>query len=102
MRHYFKSATKRADIRRYNLKRLYNLTPEEWTAQFDKQGQKCACCHRQAYPPHRLAVDLHPQTHQFKGLVCFKCRVMLNILRRFDYIAVAVRTYLSDEEGYNL
>jgi hypothetical protein len=57
--------------RSYELRRRYNLTPEEWDALFKKQRGKCAICRRP--PLRRLHVDHCHKTGKVRGLLCWAC-----------------------------
>lgn len=62
--------------RRTRLKRLFNITPEEYEHVLEFQDGKCAICRR---PPGnvRLAVDHDHKTGLVRGLVCWQCNSAL-------------------------
>jgi len=53
-----------------NLKYLYGLTIDSYTALLDKQGERCAICRS---PDRRLVVDHDHQTGRVRGLLCNRC-----------------------------
>ena len=62
--------------RRNTLRRLYNLTPEQYHDMLDAQDGKCAICQA---PPNgeRLAVDHDHATGKVRGLLCRRCNQVL-------------------------
>jgi hypothetical protein len=67
-----------AKQRARSLKRLYNLTPEQWEAMFRSQNGLCAICKRPAKTVTRpLNVDHNHVTGQRRGLLCLQCNIKL-------------------------
>lgn len=85
------TASERA--RRSRLKRLFNITPEEYDAVLAFQGGTCAICDR---PPGktRLAVDHEHKTGLVRGLVCWQCNAALAKLADSPARAYAAWAYL--------
>jgi hypothetical protein len=53
------------------LRRVYNLTPEQYNNLLELQNGHCAFCDRtEARPGHRLMVDHDHQTGKVRGLLC--------------------------------
>lgn len=81
--------------RRQKLKRVFNISVEEYDAMLDAQGGVCAICER---PPGktRLAIDHEHKTGLIRGLVCPPCNHGLGYwaddIRRLDAAAQYLRT----------
>lgn len=67
-------------IRKENLKRSFNITPEQYEAIFNAQGGVCAICHRLPKPHRRLAVDHNHTTGANRGLLCSACNLSVGLL----------------------
>jgi hypothetical protein len=65
---------RKLQLQRSDLKKLYNMTVEEYNDLFTQQGGVCAICGK---PPtkYRLAVDHCHKTGQIRGLLCAKCNI---------------------------
>lgn len=73
----YRSPNRDETLRRYNLKRDYNMTPEEWDDIFERQGGRCAIC-REPSVGQRLAIDHDHHccpvpTQRSGGGTCGKC-----------------------------
>lgn len=79
--------------RRSRLKRLFNITPEEYDAVLEFQEGVCFICGR---PPGktRLAVDHDHKTGLVRGLVCWQCNAALAKLGDSAARAYAAYIYL--------
>ncbi len=66
-------------VRRCNLKKKYDLTPEEYEAMLEKQGGVCAICKSEERSGNRvrLAVDHNHKTGKVRGLLCSGCNTAL-------------------------
>ena len=70
------------------LKRLFNITLDEYNDLFDRQGGLCAICRqpetvrrmKKGDGPERLAVDHCHDTGRIRGLLCFKCNTAIGSL----------------------
>jgi hypothetical protein len=61
---------------RYNLKRQFNLTPEQYDDILTKQNGRCAICGiHQSEIDYRLAVDHSHSTGNVRGLLCHQCNM---------------------------
>lgn len=78
---YVAAGRKRAVDRRYQLKRKYGITPEEYDRLLDDQGGGCAICGRPPRDDIALHVDHEHTTGRIRGLLCFRCN---NALGDFD------------------
>lgn len=63
------------------IKLKYGLTPEAWTALFEKQGGVCAICGLPEPLNKRLAVDHNHATGKTRGLLCSLCNRGIGMLR---------------------
>ena len=60
--------------RNYQLKRNYNLTPEQYDEMYSNQHGRCAICGvHQSELAFNLAVDHDHETGEVRGLLCRKC-----------------------------
>jgi hypothetical protein len=61
-------------FRKFDLKRKFNLSEEQYKLMFDNQDGKCAICgkHQNEFK-QALAVDHSHVTGKIRGLLCFKC-----------------------------
>lgn len=66
--------------RRYNLKRCYGITPEEYDKILREQGGTCAICHG-TESVGRLAVDHCHLTGKVRGLLCTNCNQAIGKLK---------------------
>ena len=59
--------------RRARLKRLYDLTPEQFDAMMVRQGGVCAICNKPPKPGRFLHVEHCHDTERVRGLCCWVC-----------------------------
>jgi len=60
--------------RRYQLKRDYGLSVDDYNAIFAEQQGKCAICGRHQQKLKKgLVVDHNHKTGEVRGLLCFRC-----------------------------
>lgn len=63
------------------LKRLYNLTLEEWETMFNGQGRACAIC-KTLDPGHKWwCTDHDHKTKKVRGVLCHKCNAGIGLLQ---------------------
>ena len=65
---------------KYNIKRKYGLTPEEYNLLMDVQNGRCAVCGNEQ-ECQRLAVDHNHITGKVRGLLCINCNRALGFLK---------------------
>ena len=66
--------------RDYQLKKNFNLTPEQYESMFDKQDRKCAICKREK-SKSRMAVDHCHKTGKIRGILCLYCNRGLGLFQ---------------------
>ncbi len=81
--------------RRYNLKRLFGLTVEEYDLLFALQGGMCAICSEKSVKK-RLAVDHDHMTGRVRGLLCEACNQTLGKMRENPYFLRQAALYLEN------
>ena len=80
---------------RKNLKRSYNITPEEYTQRLEEQNSCCSICgERNNNLSMNLAVDHDHQTGQIRGLLCANCNVILGMAKDNIDILASTISYL--------
>ncbi len=84
--------------RRRHLKRAYDITPERYDEEFEKQNGLCAMC---GLPPNdtdlqkNLVVDHDHNTKEFRGLVHGRCNSVLGYAQENPVILRAAIDYLA-------
>lgn len=59
------------------LKRLYNITLEEYDQMFEDQNGKCKICGTEENGNKRFSVDHDHETEKVRGLLCYRCNTSL-------------------------
>jgi len=92
---YYKTPQGRAAHRRSNLKRLYGITPDEYTALFIKQNGKCAICGRdQSYFRKQFVVDHDHGTGAIRSLLCPACNTAIGLFQDDPILLEKAAAYL--------
>lgn len=88
----------KAKSRAVRLKRLYNITPEEWQKILDYQKGKCAICQRPASDFKSLHVDHdHSKECQFvRGLLDWRCNDLLPCRKNLLFLLKRAVAYLEN------
>lgn len=91
--------------RRHQLRKLYNLTPEQYAELFDAQGRCCAICKvdepggKHKNSPNRSdwnwAVDHDHETGVIRGILCERCNRALGMFGDDIEIIVSAARYLA-------
>lgn len=89
------SPARRAYERWYWLRANYGITPEQWTALFVSQGERCGCC-RSTDPGSKRGwhTDHNHTTGRVRGILCHGCNHMLGGARDSVSILAAGVRYL--------
>lgn len=66
--------------RKSMLKRLYNLTMEDYEAMVVAQDGKCAICRQ---PDRELVVDHSHESLKVRGLLCRHCNFIIGLYERY-------------------
>lgn len=93
---------RRVTQRRYDLKRNYGMTPEEYDALLRKQDFKCAICGTEESGRRGssgLAVDHDHKTGRVRGLLCSPCNAALGAFRDDYEIILRARAYLLERDS---
>ena len=90
--------------RRSHLKLLYGLTPEAYDALLAGQKGGCAICgkrdagrkpdKRHRAKKHRLFVDHDHATKKVRGLLCYRCNIVLGLIDDDPKRALKMARYL--------
>lgn len=73
-----------ATSRRYNLKKLFGITTEQYDKMLHEQGGKCAICRTDQSGTERstyLCVDHDHETGKVRGLLCVTCNMGLGMFK---------------------
>ena len=64
----------------FRLKKLYNITLKEYNYLLKTQNGRCAICNGYEKVKNRnLAVDHNHKTNKIRGLLCYRCNVLLGM-----------------------
>lgn len=87
--------TKSEQIKNNSLKRLYNITLEQYNQLFNRQQGCCAICYRhQSTLKHKLSIDHNHNTGKIRGLLCPDCNILVGRLEK-NYLLQKINLYLS-------
>lgn len=76
-----------------NLKRRYNITPEQYFDLLKIQDNACAICRRQS--KRKLAVDHDHISGEIRGLLCTSCNTGIGLLQDCPHVLNNALKYLS-------
>lgn len=82
--------------RRYNLKRQFNISPEDYDEILSLQNGVCAICGSTCKTGRRLAVDHCHMTGRIRGLLCSECNNGIGKLKDSPDLLRAAISYLED------
>ena len=89
---YFRSsATIKSYKRKWRLKKLYGITPQEWSDIMAAQGGKCAICEKPMSAPR---VDHDHSTGRVRGMLCGTCNQALGLLMEDPVLCEVAGRYL--------
>ena len=78
-RNYYHTPNGKAAGRRQSLKRLYNISIEQYDMLFNSQHGVCAICSKPQRDNRKLFVDHDHETNKVRGLLCDKCNFILGL-----------------------
>jgi hypothetical protein len=88
--------------RKYELRRLYGLTVEEYQTILEKQNYSCAACNvSQKLLSRQLDVDHCHITGKIRGLLCVSCNTALGLLKEDKERAKKLFQYLENNSPKN-
>lgn len=76
--------------RKYNRKFCYGLTESDYAILLKIQKETCAVCERKI----RLVVDHDHKTNKVRGLLCYRCNVLVGLFENSDIIKHKISQYL--------
>ena len=86
-------AAHKARCRKWELKKLYGLTPDQFQEMYEKQNGICAICGG-TNPMGDLCVDHNHQTGQVRDLLCRACNLMIGNARESQTLLSKAAAYL--------
>jgi hypothetical protein len=99
-REYYKN--NKSDVKNSYLKRVYNITLEDYITLSESQNNKCKICNQICPTGKDLAVDHNHQTGKVRGLLCKNCNIGLGMFfDNLDFLESAV-LYLKCSNGEKL
>lgn len=82
---------------RYNFKKKYGITPEEYAERLEQQNGVCAICSQTCKSGRRLAVDHDHVTGTVRGLLCGTCNIGLGCFQDDPILLGGAIAYLKQE-----
>ena len=73
----YKHKRNKSEIKEWNLKRLYNITLDQFNQILESQDNRCAICGKEFTENNPPCVDHNHETKQVRALLCFKCNAGL-------------------------
>lgn len=91
----YNRATCRVTKRTNNLKHFYGLTQDQWTALFESQERRCACCgSEKAGTVHGWQTDHVHGTKIVRNILCLGCNTAIGNLQEKPERADQIASYL--------
>jgi len=96
-----RTKTHRKEIRAYQLKRKYGLTPEAFESMLIGQGSVCAICGSSSWGSHGPIVDHDHKAGNIRGILCMNCNLALGYMGDNLAVSKAMVHYLDQHLGGN-
>jgi len=77
-----------------HIRRRYGISREQFETLYKKQGGACCLCGRRK----KLNIDHSHTTGRVRGLLCWRCNVLLDALENQEWLGRALR-YLADAKS---
>lgn len=88
----------REKARERELKKLYNISSQEYNLALQTQSFLCAICMNPPNQNRNLAVDHNHITGKVRGLLCWNCNYSLGLLKEDINILQNMIKYIRDQE----
>jgi hypothetical protein len=92
------AANNRERTRSNTLKRVYDITPQQYAELLSQQNGVCAICENLCRTKRKLAVDHDRRTGKVRGLLCFDCNTALGKLDHDIEILMNAIAYLEGDK----
>lgn len=93
-----KKARRKQIFRKSLLKRLYGMTPDDYTSRLAAQGGVCAVCKSSVvggrHAQGTFIIDHCHTTGAVRGLVCNRCNLALGVIKDDPVLLLQLRAYL--------
>jgi predicted class III extradiol MEMO1 family dioxygenase len=95
----FKERYTSEDIRRWQLKKHYNMTIEQYTQMVEQQDHRCKVCERHEQDLNNiLCVDHDHKTGKVRSLLCSNCNTVLGKVYEDPKILEKMIEYLNEHK----
>ena len=94
-----KDPNRKNNVRKYDLKRRFNLSVEEYDLLLKKQNGVCAICNTTVLDKN-LAVDHNHKNGIIRGLLCIPCNLLIGNAKENKNILLNAVKYLELYNGY--
>jgi len=84
----------REQIRHKNIRRKYGLSPEQFNALWQSQGEVCSICKKPECDGRRPHVDHDHASGQVRSILCGRCNRALGLIDDDPQIALGMAEYL--------
>jgi hypothetical protein len=75
---YYATPERKLYTKKYDLKKRFNITLEQYNEIFDEQHGFCAICGKhQSKFNYALCVEHNHETKEIRGLVCKRCNIII-------------------------
>jgi hypothetical protein len=85
--------------RKWDLKKKYGITIEQYDVLFQVQNGVCAICKRPERLKKNLAVDHNHETGKVRGLLCTQCNLALSHISEDIVIAESMINYIKSHNA---